>query len=69
MAWLTELAGALHYDVSLRAFCVFLIIGVIGVIGGGAVAWGREDRAPAVWIAGWALLAVAAAGLAVFGRR
>jgi hypothetical protein len=56
----------LHYDVSLRAFCVFLIIGVIG---GGAVAWGREDRAPAVWIAGWALLAVAAAGLAVFGRR
>ena len=66
MAWLTGLAGALEHGAPLRAFWVFLIVGVVG---GGAVVWGREDRARAVEVVGWALLAVAAAGLAVFGRR
>ena len=66
MAWLTGLAGGLDHGASLRGFWAFLIVGVVG---GAAVVWGREDRAPALWLAGWALLAVAAAGLAVFGRR
>ena len=60
-------AWVLDHGAFLRAFWAFLIVGVVGR---GAVAWGREDRAPAaVWAAGWALLAVAAADLAVFGRR
>ena len=66
MAWLTGRPEVLDHGASLRGFWAFLIVGVVGA---GAVVWGREDRAPALWLAGWALLAVAAAGLVVFGRR
>jgi hypothetical protein len=66
MAWLTGRPGVLDHGAPLHAFWVLLIIGVAG---GGAVVWGREDRVPGVEVAGWALLAVAAAGLVVFGRR
>ena len=65
MAWLTGRPDVLDHGASLRGFWVWLIVGVVG---GAAVVWGREDRARAVWFVGWALLAVAAAGLAVFGR-